>query len=132
MAPNTGGESFGIVLLEAMAAGTPVVASDLEAFVRVLGYGAAGRTFHNEDSSSLAEVVNRLLAQPDERERLRAAGRLRAAEFDWSLVAEDIVDVYEAVAQPSRIRPAASIDFITAWTPPLLHSVATFTCVPTP
>jgi phosphatidylinositol alpha-mannosyltransferase len=100
VAPNTGGESFGIVLLEAMAAGTPVVASDLEAFVRVLGYGAAGRTFHNKDSSSLAEVVNRLLAQPEERERLRAAGRLRAAEFDWSLVAADIVDIYDAVAQP--------------------------------
>lgn len=100
VAPNTGGESFGIVLLEAMAAGTPVVASDLEAFVRVLGYGAAGRTFHNGDSESLAQVTTRLLADPSERDHLRAAGRARAAQFDWSLVASEVVDVYEAVVQP--------------------------------
>ena len=88
--------------LEAMAAGTPVVASDLEAFVRVLDYGAAGRTFHNGDSAALAEVVNRLLSDPTERERLSRAGRARAQTFDWSHIAADIVDVYEAVATPGH------------------------------
>ena len=102
VAPNTGGESFGIVLLEAMAAGTPVVASDLEAFARVLDYGAAGRTFHNGNSESLAAVVTRLLDDPGERDRLRAAGRQRAAAFDWQRIAADIADVYDAVATPGH------------------------------
>lgn len=103
VAPNTGGESFGIVLLEAMASGTPVVASDLEAFQRVLDNGKAGITFENENSADLARVVSDLLSDPARCAELSAQGKLRAAEFDWSVVAEKIVDVYESIRVPGVI-----------------------------
>ncbi len=106
VAPNTGGESFGIVLLEAMASGTPVIASDLEAFKRVLGNGRSGMTFENENSSDLANVVSGLLDDSHRRAELSAQGRLRAAEFDWSVVAERIVDVYESIRVPGvKVEP---------------------------
>ena len=100
VAPNTGGESFGIVLLEAMASGTPVVASDLDAFQRVLNYGDAGHQFVNEDPDSLAQTLINLLRDEDELARLHQAGLERANEFDWSTVARDIVEVYESVRVP--------------------------------
>jgi len=106
VAPNTGGESFGIVLLEAMATGTPVVASDLEAFSRVLDNGRAGITFKNEDSTDLAKVVTELLANPTRRAQISAQGKLRAAEFDWTVVAQKIVDVYESIRVPGvKVEP---------------------------
>jgi len=106
IAPNTGGESFGIVLLEAMATGTPVVASDLEAFSRVLDNGRAGITFKNEDATDLAKVVTELLANPTRRAQLSAQGKLRAAEFDWTVVAQKIVDVYESIRVPGvKVEP---------------------------
>ena len=97
IAPNTGGESFGIVLLEAMATGTPVVASNLEAFARVLRDGHAGMLFNNGDSDSLAATVNRLLDDPEWQMRLVTAGHARAAQFDWKIVANQIIEVYESV-----------------------------------
>ena len=97
IAPNTGGESFGIVLLEAMATGTPVVASNLAAFARVLRDGHAGMMFNNEDSDSLAATVNKLLSDETTQRKLISAGHARAAQFDWSIVAHQIVEVYESV-----------------------------------
>jgi phosphatidylinositol alpha-mannosyltransferase len=97
VAPNTGGESFGIILLEAMAAGAPVVASDIEAFQRVLDEGRAGVHFRSEDADDLAEKLIALLADPDRRDALRAAGTVRAAEFDWSSVAKRVLEVYTSV-----------------------------------
>jgi phosphatidylinositol alpha-mannosyltransferase len=97
VAPHTGGESFGIVLVEAMSAGAPVVASDLPAFVRVLDGGAAGATFTNEDATDLSGQVTRLLSDPAARERLREVGQRRAQVFDWSVVAEDVMAVYDTV-----------------------------------
>jgi phosphatidylinositol alpha-mannosyltransferase len=97
VAPNTGGESFGIILLEAMAAGAPVVASDLDAFQRVLDEGRAGAHFRNEDPADLARVLIALLADPPRRAALQAAGRARAAQYDWSRVARQVVAVYESV-----------------------------------
>lgn len=106
VAPNTGGESFGIVLLEAMASGTPVVASDLEAFKRVLDNGKAGMTFENENSADLARVVSELLSNPIRCSELSAKGKLRAAEFDWSVVAERIIGVYESIRVPGvKVEP---------------------------
>jgi phosphatidylinositol alpha-mannosyltransferase len=83
-----------------MASGTPVVASDLEAFKRVLDNDKAGVTFENENSDDLARVVSDLLSNPTKCAELSAQGRLRAAEFDWSVVAERIVDVYESIRVP--------------------------------
>lgn len=104
VAPQTGGESFGIVLVEAMAAGAAVIASDLPAFVRVLtgpSARAAGVTFPTGDSAALAERILALVADPGERERLARSGHARAWDFDWSVVAEDIIAVYDTVT-PQR------------------------------
>jgi phosphatidylinositol alpha-mannosyltransferase len=97
LAPNTGGESFGIILIEAMSARATVLASDLPAFARVLDGGAAGEMFRNEDPDDLARAVVALLRNPIRREQLAAAGQERAALFDWSVVAADVMAVYETV-----------------------------------
>jgi phosphatidylinositol alpha-mannosyltransferase len=97
VAPHTGGESFGIVLVEAMSAGAPVIASDLPAFVRVLDGGRCGAMFANEDAGDLARQLLRLIESEAERERLGADGRRRAQVFDWSVVADDVMAVYETV-----------------------------------
>jgi phosphatidylinositol alpha-mannosyltransferase len=101
VAPNIGGESFGIVLLEAMAAKTPVLASDLDAFRVVLDDGETGALFPTGDPRALAEVAGSLLDDPDRRARLAARGAMRALDYDWSTVARDIVRVYETVAHPA-------------------------------
>ncbi|MGB7361628.1 MAG: glycosyltransferase family 4 protein [Rhodococcus sp. (in: high G+C Gram-positive bacteria)] len=101
-APNTGGESFGIVLVEAMAAGAPVVASNLDAFRRVLRDGKAGALFPVGDSEALADQLVRVLSDDDERARLVSEGSRAAVSYDWPVVAEQIVRVYETVAVPGR------------------------------
>lgn len=101
-APHTGGESFGIVLVEAMSAGAAVLASDLSAFVRVLDGGRAGETFTSGDSTDLARQIIRLLDDPALRARVAAAGQRRAQIFDWSVVAEDVMAVYETVTHGSQ------------------------------
>ncbi|MEN9687865.1 MAG: hypothetical protein RL381_877 [Actinomycetota bacterium] len=95
IAPNTGGESFGIILAEALAAGASVVASNIPAFDSLLGHGKYGTLFESEDSQDLARVVNGLLAQPERRQKIAAEGKIYAQEFDWDVVAEKIYDVYE-------------------------------------
>lgn len=97
VAPNTGGESFGIVLLEAMASGVPVVASNLHAFERVLDYGKCGITFKNEDSDDLARVLIELLADDAKLYEIKNAGLARSASFDWSIVANRVLEVYKSV-----------------------------------
>lgn len=97
VAPNTGGESFGIVLIEAMAAGTAVLASDLPAFSRVLDGGVAGAMFKNEDAHDLAVQAIDLLKSPDRRSGLIAAGSQRVMRFDWDHVVDDVLAVYDSV-----------------------------------
>ncbi|HLH58928.1 MAG TPA: glycosyltransferase family 4 protein [Streptosporangiaceae bacterium] len=96
-APNTGGESFGIVLAEAMAAGAPIVASDLDAFRRVLRGGRAGELFANEDAADLVRAARLLLDDPERRARLSAAATEAVSAYDWATVARDVVSVYETV-----------------------------------
>lgn len=99
VAPNTGGESFGIVLLEAMAAGAAVVASDLDAFRRVLADGRAGCLFPTGDSAGLAAAIAALLADDVRRLELAAAGHNEVLRYDWRTVADRIVDVYDTVLE---------------------------------
>jgi phosphatidylinositol alpha-mannosyltransferase len=96
-APNTGGESFGIVLIEAMAAGAPIVASDIGAFRQVLRDGRAGELFATGDPGALAAAAARLLDDPALRARLSAAAKDAVRAYDWPMVARDVVKVYEAV-----------------------------------
>jgi phosphatidylinositol alpha-mannosyltransferase len=101
-APHTGGESFGIVLVEAMAAGAPVVASDLPAFSRVLDGGACGRLFTTGDSEQLALALRAVIGDLELQSRLRTAGLLRAKAFDWQTVVADVTAVYDSVSIPGE------------------------------
>ncbi|MFI6599728.1 glycosyltransferase family 4 protein [Nonomuraea sp. NPDC050536] len=96
-APNTRGESFGIVLAEAMASGATVLASDIPAFRRVLGEGQAGAMFANGDPESLAREATALLEAPERRAKLAAEALVAVRKYDWSTVARDVVRVYETV-----------------------------------
>jgi len=95
VAPNTGGESFGIILAEALAAGAAVVASDIPAFQALLSNGKFGSLFASEDSTSLARSISTLLKDQTLREQLKLDGKVHAQNFDWDEVATRIYDVYE-------------------------------------
>jgi len=95
VAPNTGGESFGIILAEALASGACVVASDIPAFDDLLGHGEFGAIFKSEDSTDLAKVIIDLLGDKEKRSKLAIAGRERGQSFDWETVAQQIYSVYE-------------------------------------
>jgi len=95
VAPNTGGESFGIILAEALAAGASVVASDIPAFDSLLAHGQFGTLFSSEDSHDLARKVVALLTDTESRVDKAKKGRDYAQNFDWDVVAEKIYDVYE-------------------------------------
>ena len=95
VAPNTGGESFGIILAEALAGGACVVASDIPAFDDLLGHGEFGALFKSEDATDLAKVIIDLLRDDQTRFALAKAGRTRGQSFDWELIAQQIFSVYE-------------------------------------
>jgi phosphatidylinositol alpha-mannosyltransferase len=97
VAPHTGGESFGIVLVEAMSAGTCVVASGLGAFRRVLDDGRLGVLFPTGDSAALATALLDVLGDPARRAGLAAAGQTAVRRYDWSRVSEEVLAVYETV-----------------------------------
>lgn len=97
IAPHTGGESFGIVLAESMAASTAVLASDLPAFRNVLADGEAGRLFPTGDCAALAQAAVELLTDAPAREALVTAGRSRVKDFDWDHVVDDVLAVYDSV-----------------------------------
>jgi phosphatidyl-myo-inositol alpha-mannosyltransferase len=105
-APNTGNESFGIILLEAMSARTPVVASDLDVFRRVLGDGRAGVLYRTGDAPALAAALARVLDDAELRARLVTAGTAAVRPFDWATVAIQVLRVYElAIAGSGTAAP---------------------------
>ena len=98
-APNTGQESFGIVLLEAMAAGVPIVASDIHGFKRVVERNVQGILVEPRNHRALAAALYALARDPDLRHDMGDAGRERAPEFSWDRVTERIVDYYYETRQ---------------------------------
>lgn len=96
-APNLGGESFGIILIEAMAAGAPIVASDLDAFRRVLGGGRGGVLTEVGNPRSLAAGIAYALDDRAATDARVAAANEIVQQYDWSVVAKKVLDVYEAV-----------------------------------
>ena len=106
VAPSTGQESFGIVLLEAMAAGRAVIASDIHGYKRVVQRNVTGLLVEPKDPDALAEALERLIASPEQREALGRAGARRAVDFDWQHVTAELVRVYEdVIARRRGIRP---------------------------
>jgi phosphatidylinositol alpha-mannosyltransferase len=101
-APSLGGESFGIVLLEALAAGTPVVCSDIPGYRDVVRDDVEGRLVPAADAAALGEAIRALALRPQHREALGEGGRRRAERFKWPHVAEEVEEAYEdALAVPA-------------------------------
>lgn len=110
-APNTGQESFGIVLLEAMAAGAPIVASDIPGYRDVVSDGEQGLLVEPKNPGAIADAVLRLLANPELRANMRRTGQDNARAYDWPRVATEVLDYYfevlarrEAEPEPQRVR----------------------------
>ncbi len=103
-APYTGQESFGIVLLEAMAAGVPIVASDIHGYKRVIERNVQGLLVEPRNPRALAAGLYRLAIDPDLRHEMGEAGRARAPEFSWDRVTERIVEFYYETRE--RVRSA--------------------------
>jgi phosphatidylinositol alpha-mannosyltransferase len=102
VAPQTGGESFGIVLVEAMSAGCAVLASELAAFRAVLADGRAGLLFPTGDARALSDT---LIGALDDRARLAEIARIgqrEAAQYDWGVVTDRILAVYQAAEGTAR------------------------------
>jgi phosphatidylinositol alpha-mannosyltransferase len=132
--PATGGESFGIVLLEAMAAGAPIVASDIHGYKGVVRRDREGLLVPPHEPKELAKAIARLLGDADLRAEMSTAGRLRAEQFSWPRVAARVEDYYGFVirrlaatgslpadyrspvpqAPPVRARPSSSSDDASA------------------
>ena len=100
--PATGAESFGIVLLEAMAAGKPVVASDIEGFRGVMTEGEQGMFVPKKDSDALAKTLGNLAKDAELRNKLGAQGRRLAEEYRWEVVAGRVEKYYQTCMQAAK------------------------------
>jgi len=106
-APSLGGESFGMVLIEAFAAGTPVVASDIAGYRQVVRHGREGILVPPGRPLELAEALRSLWLDPARRTQMGIAARARSADFSWPRVAERVVQVYEQACEAPRPERAA-------------------------
>jgi phosphatidylinositol alpha-mannosyltransferase len=92
--PATGWESFGIVLLEAMAVGKPIIASDIAGYAKVLTHGAEGLSVPPKDVDKLSEALITLINDERLRQQMGARGRPKALEYDWARIAQSVLDFY--------------------------------------
>ena len=104
VAPNTGGESFGMILTEAMAAGAAIAASDLDAFRRVLDGGRAGALFPVGDAEALADLLGDLLDDPQRRAELAESAKMVVNAYDWPSVANRVLEVYATAIEATNGR----------------------------
>ena len=93
-APATGGESFGLVLLEAMASGKPVIASNIEGYTNLLTHGEEGLLASPRDDDALAEALSALIVDESSRHQMGAKGRAKAEKYDWNDIARQVMDYY--------------------------------------
>jgi len=107
-APATGGESFGFVLLEAMAMGKPIVASKIAGYASVLTDGAEGLLVPPKDKGSLAQSIISLLADKSLRQQMGARGRLKAQDYSWERVAQRVLEYYSKVLSEFTGRKSTS------------------------
>jgi phosphatidyl-myo-inositol alpha-mannosyltransferase len=100
--PSTGRESQGIVLLEAMAVGKPVVASNIDGYCSVLTDGVEGITVPPKNPGELAEGILRLTKNKQLRQQMGQRGILKAKQYDWAIIAEKLLNVYKKVLKNTR------------------------------
>lgn len=96
-APNTGDESFGIVLLEAMAAGKPIVASNIRGFAGVVTNGVEGLLVRPKDERALSRALVQVINDPAQQCEMGENGRLKAREYSWERIARRVLSYYERV-----------------------------------
>jgi phosphatidylinositol alpha-mannosyltransferase len=101
-APNTGNESFGLILLEAMAAGTPVVASNIEGFAYVVAHEQEGLLVPPRNATALADALVQLLGDADRRREMGRRGQEKACQFSWDRVSQQVLDLYRRIAAAPR------------------------------
>lgn len=109
-APSTGFESFGIVLLEAMAAGVPIIASDIPGYRGVLENGRGGLLVPPGDEQAIARAITSLLRDPAKKARMSECGRQTAAEHDWSIIAQRVLDYYAQLIASDKLAREARPD----------------------
>jgi phosphatidylinositol alpha-mannosyltransferase len=108
VAPSTGQESFGIVHLEAMASGIPIVASDIEGYRETLTSGAEALLFRNRDAAGLARAVVRVLQSPELARAMSRAGRSKAKRYSWQRITRELESLYlESMDRKRRIQLAS-------------------------
>jgi phosphatidylinositol alpha-mannosyltransferase len=104
-APSLGGESFGVVLIEAMAASTPIVASALDGYMNVATHEVDALLVEPNDPQALESALRRILLDQDLRRRLVSNGQSRAGGFSMVQLAQTYVDIYRRVIAESQLRP---------------------------
>jgi len=104
-APSTGFESFGIVLLEAMAAGVPIVASNITGYRQVMKDNHEGKLVPPYDPEAIARACNNLLADARARQRMGAAGRITAARYEWTHIADAVLSYYDELLRLKKTTP---------------------------
>jgi len=106
LAPNTGKESFGFIIIEAMSASTPIVASNISGFASVMTDGKEGLMFPPKDEAAMADAIKRLIENPGLRAQLGVDGRATVDQFRWGRVADSVLDYYDEVREKQHIPPA--------------------------
>ncbi len=116
-APSTGGESFGIVLLEAMATGKPVVASDIHGYRGLMTSGEEGLLFPAKDDMALAAALRKLVMDKSLRQRMGACGLAKSQDYAWPKVAKRVLDYYDKVREQSGAAglPGVRWDYVPRW-----------------
>jgi phosphatidylinositol alpha-mannosyltransferase len=106
LAPNTGKESFGFIIIEAMSASTPIVASNIPGFASVMTDGREGLMVLPKDEAALAEAIRKLVKNPGLRTQYGMEGRSTVSQYRWNTVADRVLDYYEEVHEKQLVSPA--------------------------
>jgi phosphatidylinositol alpha-mannosyltransferase len=109
--PATGRESFGLILLEAMAMGKPIVASNIDGYASVASHGAEALMVPPKNEHMLAQALISLASHPQLRQEMGARGKLKAAEYGWERIAQRVMAFYEEILKQRSSKPATEAIF---------------------
>ncbi len=106
LAPNTGKESFGFIIIEAMSASAPIIASDIPGFASVMVDGKEGLMFPPKDEAAMAEAIRQLIQNPGLRAQLGVDGRATVDQYRWDRVADRVLGYYQEISEKQLDPPA--------------------------